>query len=258
MSSLSPTAIAASALALDLPALPPSPADAACGLCGIPLVKGVTPAKAYAPTTSFGAHEHIHPQRSALICAACALATSSASGFMTRYSRALFSPAGAWRLSSAEDVCWMLESAQAPFVAVFNTRSAAHVLWQAPVTYDRKLMGLVLGDRVGTVRPEAVFSARAALARLTEYSNEIVKANYQWPVFNLSLYQDVADVCRLIPSHDRLLRDSADHQVVEDLRLFDDLTQTERWALSAMLLARPKRDQPASNFAEPPRLERTS
>lgn len=254
----SPTHIAARALALELPDLPLATASATCGLCGCPIRKGETPARPYQPSPEFGAADHVHPQRSALVCAPCVAAMGGAAGLTTRYSRALFTLDAPYRLSSAEDIGWMLMHAKPPFVAVFNTRAAAHVLFQAPVTYDRDSIGIVVGGNAGVIRAPAVLAAHAALARLTECGNAVLRAHYQWAVLNLSLYDDVADVCRLIPSHERVLRASPDPQVGADLRTFDALSMLERWALSALLLARPKRGLSLGDFAAPPQLPRTT
>lgn len=254
---VSPTELAVKAMGFALPKLAPAPVDACCGLCGIALEQGKSPAKAFEHGAEFGAFEHLHPQRGALICASCVVATSTTTGFMNRLSRAVFTEKKAYRMSSAEDVCWMLLKAPPPFVAVFNMRSSGHVLWQAPVTYDREQIGVVLGSVVCSINSQAVLRARAALGRLAEASNEALGAHYQWPVFNLSLYDDVVDLCRIIPSHERVLRASVVEQVQQDLQVFDALNQAERWALSALLLARPKRNQSLDDIAVPPVLHRT-
>ena len=253
----SPTHLAVSAMGFALPKLDVATADGPCGLCGVQLTKGVTPAKAFDHNPEFGAFEHLHPGRGSLICAACVVVTSTTTGFMNRFSRAVFTEKRAYRLSAAEDICWMLLQAEPPFVAVFNTRSSGHVLWQAPVTYDRASIGVVLGSMPAAIRPEAVTGARTALGRLAEAGNEALGAHYQWPVFNLSLYDDVTDLCRLIPSHERVLRASDDPVVQRDLQVFDALSQAERWALSALLLARPKRSQSITDFQPPPILHRS-
>lgn len=254
---LSPTHLAVKAMGFALPALPAAPHDAPCGLCGVALHKGATPAKAFEPGAEFGAFEHLHPGRGNMICAACAVATSTTTGFMNRFSRAVFTEGKAYRMTSAEDIGWMLLRADPPFVAVFNMRSSGHVLWQAPVTYNRNVLGIVLGTVVASIRPSAVLRAREALGRLAVVGNEALGAHYQWPVFNLSLYDDVTDLCRIIPSHERVLRASDDAQVLQDLSAFDGLNQAERWALSALLLARPKRSQDLDDFPIPPTLHRS-
>lgn len=256
--SLSPSAIAVQAMGYPLPELPVAQEDGVCGLCGTPIHKGVTPVRQFEPSPEFGAHKHIHPSRSAWICAPCAVVTSGASGFMTRFSRALFNPTHAYRLSSAEDVGWMLTLAEPPFVAIFNTRSSAHMIWHAPVSYSRHEFGIVLGNTSASIRPDAVLAAYGALSRLCDVSNEALRSHYQWPVFNLRMYDDLVDICRLIPTHERVLRDSVDPLVVADLRTFDNLNQAERWALSALLLARPKRGGGLDPFERPPILDQTA
>ena len=248
--------MAVRALGLPLPPLAAASSDGSCGLCGVPIRKGVTPAKLYQPTAEFAAFEHLHPNRSGWICAACVVVTSSASGLMTRHSRAVFTANKAYRMSNAADICWMLQHATPPFVAVFNTRASAHVLWQAPVTHDRAVIGVVVGSTVGTIRSQAVLSAHAALGRLADAANKALGTHYHWPVFNLSLYGDLVDACRLNPLHESMLRSSANPKVMGDLCAFDDLNPTERWALSALLLARPKRGQSIASFDEPPILEK--
>ena len=255
---ISPTELAVQAMGFALPRLEPSPVQSQCGLCGVPLHKGVTPAKAFEHSAEFGAFEHLHPARCELICAACVVATSTTTGFMNRFSRAVFTEHKAYRLSSSEDIAWMLLRAKPPFVAVFNMRSSGHVLWQAPVTYDRTCVGVVLGSVAASIRPDAVLAARGALGRLAKVGNEALGAHYQWPVFNLSLYDDVADLCRIIPSHERVLRASAEPAVHQDLQVFDSLNQGERWALTALLLARPKRSQSIDDFPTPPTLHRSN
>lgn len=254
----SPTHMAVRALGFAPPKLPVSTVDAPCGLCGTALKKGVTPAKVFEHNAEFGAFENLHPGRGNLICASCAVATSTTTGFMNKFSRAVFTATKAYRLSAADDVGWMLMQALPPFVAVFNMRSSAHVLWQAPITYDRASIGVVLGGVVATIRPDEVLEAHGALGRLAQVGNEALGAHYQWPIFNLSLYDDVGDICRLIPSHERVLRASDEPAVQHDLQVFDALNQAERWALSALLLARPKRSQSIDNFPVPPVLQRAN
>jgi CRISPR type IV-associated protein Csf1 len=256
---LSPSFFATQALGLAMDTvtgIAPAKNDGPCGLCGVWLRKGETPAKEHQPAVDFGAADHLHPNRLAQICADCAVAVMSSSGLLTRYSRAIFTPQVAYRMSSAEDVGWMITQAQPPFVAIFNTKSSAHMLWQAPITHSRVQIGIALGGLVGTIRPSAVLEAHAALGRLTDVANEAMQSHYQWPVLNLTLYEDASDVCRLIPTHERILRQSQELQVRQDLQLFDALNLPERWALSALLLARPKRNLPIDDFAQPPTIEK--
>lgn len=253
--SLSPSAIAVQAMGYPLPDLPLAQEEGVCGLCGIPIHKGITPVRKFVPSAEFGAHRHLDPARSGWICAACSVVTSGASGFTTRFSRALFTPTQAYRLSSAEDIAWLLMQAEPPFVAIFNTRSSAHMIWHAPVSYSRHAFGMTLGSITASLRPDAVLAAHAALSRLCAVSNTALNAHYQWPVFNLRMYDDLVDICRLIPSHERVLRDSNDPLVIADLRTFDNLNQAERWALSALLLARPKRGGTLGPFEQPPILD---
>ena len=252
----SPSALALQSLGYKPARLPPSPVNGHCGLCGVQLVQGKTPARKFEPAMEFTAYEFLHPGRSEYICAACEVIASTTTGFMSRFSRAVFTPQGAHRLTSAEDVCWMALQLDPPFVAVFNTKSSAHVVWHAPVTYDCRSIGVVLGPQIITIDRHAVLLAREALARLTTVANLARGAHYQWPVFNLSLYDDVVDLCRLIPSHERVLRSSEDEQVLADLKVFDDLSPGDRWALSALLLTRAKRDTPVGTFDAPPLLHR--
>ena len=256
--SLSPSAIAVQAMGYPLPDLPVAQEDGVCGLCGIPIRKGLTPVREFVPSPEFGAHKHLNPTRSGWICAPCAVVTSGASGFTTRFTRALFTPSKAYRLSSADDVAWMLMQAEPPFVAIFNTRSSAHMVWHAPVSYSRHEFGIVLGSISASIRPDAVLAAHAALSRLCEVSNHALHSHYQWPVFNLRMYDDLVDICRLIPTHERVLRDCKEPSVVADLRAFDNLNQAERWALSALLLAKPKRGGVLGPFEQPPILDQTS
>lgn len=244
--------MAVAALGLALPALPAAAETTTCGLCGCPIYKGKTPARRFAMSAEFGAFEHLHPDRSELICSSCVVATSATTGLMNRFSRAIFTAGTAYRLENAEDISWMLLQAEPPFVAVFNMRASAHVLWQTPVTLDRRRISIGLGNVVGTVRPVAVLAARCALGRLAEWSNAVLGAQYQWPVINLSLYDDATDICRLMPSHERVLRASEETVVMADLALFDDLNQVERWALAALLLARPKRALLLTDLPRPP------
>jgi len=255
---VSPTALAISAMGFKPAALPLSGTDGRCGLCAIPILKGKTPAKPFTPGPEFTAYEHLDVSAHAMICGACSVATSTTTGFMNRFSRAVFTEHEALRMSSAEDVAWMLLHAEPPFVAVFNTRSSGHVLWQAPVTYDHRFIGVVLGSTVLTIDRDKVLRAREALERLAVAGNAAMGAHYQWPVINLSMYDDLTDMCRLIPSHERVLRASGEPQVLNDLDVFDQLNAGERWALSALLLARPKRGQGLNDFARPPVLHRNA
>ena len=174
---------------------------------------------------------------------------------MSKFSRAIFFENQACRLTSAEDIGWMITQAKPPFVAVYNTRASAHMLWRAPMTHDASAIGVAFGDSNVMIRPAAVLNARLALARLATIANSTMQAHYQWPVFGLSTYDDKPDLCRLIPTHERVLRDLTDKDVVRDLETFDALNRGERWALSALLLARPKRGQAISDFEQPPKLE---
>ena len=136
-------------------------------------------------------------------------------------------------MTQAADIAWMLLQAEPPFAAVFNTRKSAHVVCHAPVTLDRRAIGIVLGSVVGTIRPKQVLAARAALAKLTDLANAALSGRYTWAVDGLSIRDDFA--CSLLPPHDTWLRQSA--AASSDLQVFDGLNLVERWALSALLLA---------------------
>lgn len=255
--STSASQFAVRALGLKVPELPLSTKTIACGLCGAGLSAGKSPAKTYEPNPDFGAHEHTGPHRHAIICSACTLATSAASGLMTKHSRAVFSGKSAYRLSSAEDIGWMITKAEPPFMAVFNTRASSHVVWQAPITYDRRAIGIMIGQQAGVIDQPKVLNARLALARLTEVANPELQAHYQWPVINLTIYEDATDSCQMIPSHSRILHKSKDAAVAADLAAFEGLNMPERWALSALLLARPKRSNSIEDFKRPPKISAT-
>ena len=227
--------MAALALNLAMPELPPlAQDDCDCGLCGQYLQKGVSAAKAYRPPTDF-AHEHIHPRRSAWICSSCA-AILAEPRMLTQFSRAIYQPHVARRMTTASDVAWMLLAAPAPFLAVYNTRKSAHTIWHAPVTYDKRAIGITWSNHDGTIRLNAVGAAYTALARLSAAYNSTTRAKFGWPVQGLSLRDDLSHYCQLLPSHDMRLRASTDEQIQSDLNAFDKLSLVERWALCAILM----------------------
>lgn len=234
---LSPSELAVQALQLQIPALTASTTDCTCGLCGTPIYAGITPCSSYTPALDF-ACEQLHPRRASTICSHCT-ALLSCPDALTKYSRAVFTKDGAYRLTTAQDVVWLLTNAPTPLTAVFNTRKSAHMIWQTPVTYDRRLIGITWGKITGIIRTQCVKDAYEGLKVLAAYFNANTRANISWPVDGLTLRDDNVHMAQLLPSHDHMLRQCEETHIVHALDAFDRLTQCERWALSAILLTAP-------------------
>lgn len=114
------------------------------------------------------------------------------------------------------------------------------MIWQTPVTLDRRLIGVTWGRTTGIMRTERIQAAYKALARLSKRYNAATQAQFAWPVNNLSLRDDESAMCQLLPSHEQWLRKHIDEGTIEkDLEAFDCLNQCERWALGAILLTAP-------------------
>lgn len=246
--------ISASTLVCDALALERQPTPyysdckCACGLCGTPIKKNA-PAGLFRPDSDFSS-EQLHPRRSNWVCIACATILAHPMT-LTGWSRAIFCANGAYRMSTASDITWMLMQAPPPLVAIYNTRKAAHMIWQTPVTHDKQIIHVTWGRTTGSIRLNRLQAAYEALARLADHAGKSSKAAYVWPVQNLTLRDDESAMCQLIPSHDRMLRKSDDAQVRADLDSFDMLTQCERWALSAVLLTAPSRSTPWGKISAP-------
>lgn len=236
--SISPCEIVAKSLKLDYPKeLNVANTTCHCGLCGLALQAGETSCTEYSPPLDF-ASEQIHPRRSAMVCSHCS-AVLACTNVLTKYSRSVFTSQGAYRLTTAQDVLWLIKEAQGPLVAVYNTRKSAHMVWHTPVTYDRRAIAITWGKVTGVMRTNRIQAAYEALARLSAHYNSQTKANIPWPVDGLTLRDENVHMCQLLPSHDRALRASEDQDVQADLEAFDRLNQCERWALSAILLTAP-------------------
>lgn len=251
----SPSELAVQALQLSIPELPVSATDCKCGLCGACLIEGSTPCTPYRPPLDFSS-EQLHPRRAGLVCAHCA-ALLAYPDSLTKYSRAVFTPEGAYRLTTAQDVAWLLLQAPTPLLAVFNTRKSAHMIWHTPVTYDRRLIGITWGKVTGTIRTQCVQAAYEGLKVLATHYNAHSKANIPWPVDGLSLRDENLHMAQLLPSHDLMLRQCDKPHITEALEAFDKLTQCERWALSAILLTSPTPSTPWHELGQlpPPRLK---
>ena len=245
--SWSASALAAHAMRVAKPKLDGALWRTSCSLCGTAIEPG-DPAGGF---DDYGGFAHLVASHQSATCQACASILAN-SDFLTTYSRAVFTPAGGFRMTQATDIAWMLLHAEPPFLAVFNTRKSAHVICHGPVTLDRRAIGIVMGSVVGTIRPTRVLEAREALARLTDRANAALSGRYIWAVEGLSIRDD--SMCEMLPSHDDWLRKCAD--VADDLERFDGLNLVERWALSALLLAAPDRDHPLQ-FSAPPDLRQT-
>ena len=251
----SASAMACRALGLKAPAeLVCADEACQCGLCGAPIAPGELVGQ-FKPARDFGAYMHLHPSRSDAMCVSCA-SVMATPRLLTAWSRAVFTPTAALRMTTAQDVSWMLLHCPAPFAAIYNTRKSAHMVWQAPVTLDKRMVGVVWGSKVGWINVNRVLSARTALSSLAQKANAALGASYEWPVSGLSLRDDTPDLCELMPSHERVLRESKRADVHAELALFDSLNHCERWALSALLLAAPRRAQDVHALcaAIPPRL----
>lgn len=251
---LSPSQIAVSALALPTPSLETSSLSCQCGLCGQTITAGYTPAMPYSPPVDF-ASEQLHPRRAAWVCSDCSALLANPLT-LTKYSRAVLTLNGGYRLTTAQDVGWLLLHAPAPLVAVFNTRKSAHMIWHTPVTYDKRAIGIAWAKSSAVIRTQRVQAAYEALARLSKHYNSKTRANYTWPVEGLSLRDDNIHMCQLLPSHEHLLRRSDEPAIQADLDAFDSLNQCERWALSAILLTAPNLETCWENleFQQPPNL----
>lgn len=237
--SISPSSLAAAALKLPTPqGLAPSPEDCACGLCGQLLLAHKSPACPYTPALDF-ASDALHPCRAALICSDCT-AVMAYPDALTRYSRAVFTEQGAYKLTTANDVLWLLKEAPAPLVAIYNTRKSAHMIWRTPVTHDKRVISITWGAITGIIRTSLVERAYEALRLLAKHFNANSKSSIAWPVDGLSLRDDNLHSGQLLPSHDHMLRRSDDSEIQAALNDFDALNQCERWALSAVLLTSPK------------------
>lgn len=251
---ISPSALVCASLGLEQAKLAfVSDVRCSCGLCGADIDKNA-PVGQFRPDSDFSS-EHLHPRRAHWTCNSCATVLAHPM-LLTGWSRAVFCQEGAYRMSTASDITWMLTQAPTPFVAVYNTRKAAHMVWQTPVTHDKRVIHATWGRVTGTIRTGRVQAAYEALARLADHASKTNKAAYAWPVHNLTLRDDEAAMCQLMPSHEHSLRKSEDDQVLADLDSFDSLSQCERWALSAVLLTSTSRTTPWAKIAPttPPRI----
>ncbi|MEO8136795.1 MAG: type IV CRISPR-associated protein Csf1 [Betaproteobacteria bacterium] len=138
-----------------------------CNACGATIQRGEACAPALYPK-SFGNQMDLRCKASNWICADCATIFGS-KDFLTRFSKTVANADGIYKLAATEDGAALITNPpQTPFVAIFSTRNAQHMVWRTPVTYSRDLIFLRLDDEVMTIRRQVVLAAFEDWKFLTE------------------------------------------------------------------------------------------
>ena len=138
-----------------------------CVMCAAPISAG-EPCLAVTKNTfdsAFNNRMDLRNPRGKYICGDCAELWQQA--FLQKYSKAVATRHGVYKLASNEDHAWfVLTPPEPPFVAIQSTTTQQHLIWRAPVTYSKDLVHVRFGDEVLTLRPQRIREALSALSVL--------------------------------------------------------------------------------------------
>jgi CRISPR type IV-associated protein Csf1 len=181
---------------------------------------------------------------SGFLCGWCK--TTSAQGVNRELQRAVATGAGVFSLNKDEHRTWfLLTPPEPPFVAVVSTSKnffvAMHLHWRTPVTLDKRLLYVRVGDKVYQIRHPLLLQA-------IEWSKEVAdavqarrpaakrKVSLNHPFVLLERTADRAGHGVLLPEAIALRDDPALAPAIHGLR---HLGAGELWALATLSKAQP-------------------
>lgn len=145
-------------------------ADMSCALCGahIPVGSRYTPRKATSiDSGSFMDHAYMADRYAPVICEDCQpLMTKD---FLQKYSSALVTAEGLFKLSSNEEIAsFLLSPPDVPFVVTLSNAKQQHVFWRAPLNLSRKKFRIQFGPSVYGIRHDKLMEATDLQWRLLD------------------------------------------------------------------------------------------
>lgn len=166
-SAVSPSAIYRKATKRPQVSTMTAPMACSCNACGFAIAEGA-PCEEASYLNSFSNQLDLRAKGSGFMCADCA-AIMSSTDFLTRFSKTVANEHGIFKLAATEDgAAFMANPPETPFVAIFSTRNAQHMVWRTPVTYSKDFIFLRLDDEVLTIRRKLVLEAFEDWKVLTE------------------------------------------------------------------------------------------
>jgi len=249
----SPSQIVVEALGW-LPDGVPSKAHCTCVCCGVHISPGdlwapISFKRGFVDTSSFAAPGSID------MCGWCAVVTGVEG--LQRSARGIFSaagvtPFGVWLAMKAA----LLDPPEPPFVALYATKNNQHMAWRAPISFNRDLFYVRLGEDSLLIRRPILLEALEASSRLRVALDEYFQKKKTSSGSKSSPAGDAlklrAKSARRVVPHVFLRLSSdikdADHGVInpalykldgirdgkmgDDIRLLETLTLGELWALT--------------------------
>jgi CRISPR type IV-associated protein Csf1 len=219
--------------------------NAQCVMCGVRMLEG-DQAAAWEPTIGFTNFVHLLAPTSKHVCPDCAGAwrveftQSWATGV-------IFNEDGVHKANSADTMAHaLLYPPMTPFLWVKGDQKQQHLVWRTPVTIDKNLVRVRLGEKVVTIRRLVVIGALKAFRDAEEVLKSIPKelrpAKKANPGNESGLFRYLAwDVDHVDHSliSDGLIALSVGHKHAQQFSCLKDLLQSlnfgEVWALMILL-----------------------
>jgi CRISPR type IV-associated protein Csf1 len=145
--------------------------DANCVMCGTAMQKGEL-ASSWKPTSSFTNWSQLRAPQSKHICPDCSGVWRSE--FMqTWLNGAIYTAKGVYKVNSADTMAHaLLNPPEAPFVWARGDQKIQHLVWRTPVTTDKNLLAIRLGEKIVMIRRLRVIDTFKSIRE----AEEIIKA----------------------------------------------------------------------------------
>lgn len=142
---ISPSEIVSRGLGLQPAEGPLAKRPCQCMACGQPIATGAVAVPWRPPVGTFTDYQYL-VDKQGVLCAWCPAFT--AANMMDRTQKMVANCHGAWQLAKDDHRAWLLESPpDPPFVAVVSDQQRQHLVWRAPVTLSKELIGVQVGRR---------------------------------------------------------------------------------------------------------------
>ncbi len=213
------------------------PHDGFCAQCAVPITAGdlVTPTSAWVSRERFNNKLDLGAPESRHVCADCGALYHK--DYLQKYSKSYACCQGVFRLASNADQCWLLlNPPEPPFIAILSDIQQQHLIWRAPVNWNRDLIKVRMGDRILRVRRKVLMQAVDAVARSRnrmEAAGVIGKHPFQ------GLDRELASVHGTAIRHDVRRIAVNDRLLAADLVFLESLSMGELWGLTLLIFTDP-------------------
>lgn len=222
----------------------PIVAPGRCTFCGVPLPIGeYVVAKPYGDSFM---DDLSLAARTNLACAACyTIAGKGCKDILTALLTVVVTADGVYPIRKDCHRTWfLLTPPEPPFVAMIGLTKSQHLAWRTPVTLDKRLITVRLGEELVTIRHpyllQAVAVCHRAAARLNAHETTRKKAGKTWSHPFAFLDREAK-----VPDHG-LFHDKAralaglDSELAADLDFLAGCTKGELWALATLVKSTPE------------------